>query len=174
MNGAHDMGGMHGFGPIASEAGEPPFHAEWERRMLGLVLAMGATGLSPAPVEQPRQPPVAPPGMQKPSPPPVAAAQLKPSGHWLLAPGMHGSAQLLPSLLETQKPEPHSVAPLHVSPMSQTPAGPRQVVPEGRRVQRLVQQEPGRPLSAPVSHCSLPSITPLPQVVLTLKFQVLS
>jgi len=44
MNGAHDMGGMHGFGPIAAEADEPPFHAEWERRMLGLVLAMGATG----------------------------------------------------------------------------------------------------------------------------------
>ena len=31
MNGAHDMGGMHGFGPVEPEADEPVFHAEWER-----------------------------------------------------------------------------------------------------------------------------------------------
>ena len=40
MNGAHDMGGMHGFGPVQPEgAGEPLFHAPWERRALGLTLA---------------------------------------------------------------------------------------------------------------------------------------
>ena len=44
MNGAHDMGGMHGFGPVEPEPGEPPFHAEWERRVFALTLAMGATG----------------------------------------------------------------------------------------------------------------------------------
>lgn len=44
MNGAQDLGGMHGFGPIAPEAGEPLFHAPWERRAFGLTLAMGATG----------------------------------------------------------------------------------------------------------------------------------
>jgi nitrile hydratase subunit beta len=44
MNGVHDMGGMQGFGPILPEVDEPPFHAEWERRMLALTLAMGATG----------------------------------------------------------------------------------------------------------------------------------
>lgn len=44
MNGVHDMGGMQGFGPIAPEADEPLFHAAWERRALGLVLAAGATG----------------------------------------------------------------------------------------------------------------------------------
>ena len=44
MNGAHDMGGMHGFGPVVPEPDEPPFHAEWERRVFALTLAMGATG----------------------------------------------------------------------------------------------------------------------------------
>ena len=37
MNGVHDMGGMHGFGPVLPEADEPVFHAPWEGRVLGLV-----------------------------------------------------------------------------------------------------------------------------------------
>ena len=32
MNGGHDLGGMHGLGPIAPERDEPVFHADWERR----------------------------------------------------------------------------------------------------------------------------------------------
>jgi len=44
VNGAHDMGGNQGFGPIEREADEPAFHAEWERRAFALTLAMGATG----------------------------------------------------------------------------------------------------------------------------------
>jgi nitrile hydratase len=36
MNGVHDMGGMHGHGPIHPEEGEPVFHAPWEGRMLGM------------------------------------------------------------------------------------------------------------------------------------------
>jgi nitrile hydratase len=36
MNGIHDLGGMHGFGPIEREANEPVFHAPWEGRMLGI------------------------------------------------------------------------------------------------------------------------------------------
>ncbi|AXS41895.1 nitrile hydratase subunit beta [Breoghania sp. L-A4] len=44
MNGAQDMGGQMGFGPVAPEADEPLFHAAWERRVLALTLAMGATG----------------------------------------------------------------------------------------------------------------------------------
>jgi nitrile hydratase len=42
MNGAHDLGGMHGFGPVVAEADEPVFHAPWEQRAFGLTLAMGA------------------------------------------------------------------------------------------------------------------------------------
>ena len=44
MNGAQDLGGMMGFGPVVPEANEPPFHGEWEKRTLALTLAMGATG----------------------------------------------------------------------------------------------------------------------------------
>ena len=30
MNGIHDMGGMHGFGPVSVEEHEPVFHRAWE------------------------------------------------------------------------------------------------------------------------------------------------
>ncbi len=45
MNGAHDMGGMDGFGPVDIEKDEPIFHAEWERRAMALTVAMGFQGL---------------------------------------------------------------------------------------------------------------------------------
>jgi len=44
MNGAHDLGGMHGFGPVMIEPDEPVFHAEWERRTFALDHAMGVRG----------------------------------------------------------------------------------------------------------------------------------
>lgn len=44
MNGMHDLGGMHGFGPVAPEENEPVFHAEWERRAFAVTLAAGALG----------------------------------------------------------------------------------------------------------------------------------
>ncbi len=44
MNGAHDLGGLHGLGPIDPEQDEPVFHADWERRVFALTLAMGARG----------------------------------------------------------------------------------------------------------------------------------
>ena len=33
MNGVHDLGGMHGMGPIPIEKNEPAFHEPWERRI---------------------------------------------------------------------------------------------------------------------------------------------
>ncbi len=45
MNGAHDMGGMHGFGPVVREQNEPLFHAEWERTVFGMSRAMRARGI---------------------------------------------------------------------------------------------------------------------------------
>jgi len=42
MNGVHDLGGMHGFGPVIREHNEPVFHSEWENRVFGMTLtAMG-------------------------------------------------------------------------------------------------------------------------------------
>jgi nitrile hydratase subunit beta len=42
MNGVHDMGGMHGLGPIEEERNEPVFHHPWEARVFALRRAMGA------------------------------------------------------------------------------------------------------------------------------------
>ncbi len=42
MNGVHDMGGMHGMGPIRYEHNEPVFHASWEGRMYAMDRAMRA------------------------------------------------------------------------------------------------------------------------------------
>lgn len=46
MNGGHDLGGMHGLGPIhpEPETEEPVFHAEWERRAFALTVAAGFLG----------------------------------------------------------------------------------------------------------------------------------
>jgi|HubBroStandDraft_6_1064221.scaffolds.fasta_scaffold197481_3 nitrile hydratase beta subunit len=42
MNGIHDMGGMHGMGPVQVEKNEPVFHERWEARTYGLTRAIGA------------------------------------------------------------------------------------------------------------------------------------
>ena len=44
MNGIHDLGGMHGFGPVNPEPNEPVFHHEWERRAFALTMAAGFLG----------------------------------------------------------------------------------------------------------------------------------
>jgi nitrile hydratase subunit beta len=44
MNGAQDLGGMHGFGAVEPEPNEPAFHAEWEKRAFALTLAMATPG----------------------------------------------------------------------------------------------------------------------------------
>jgi nitrile hydratase subunit beta len=42
MNGVHDMGGMHGMGPVQEQKNEPVFHEQWEGRLFALRRAMGA------------------------------------------------------------------------------------------------------------------------------------
>jgi len=44
MNGVHDMGGMHGMGPIEYEKNEPVFHQAWEGRVFAMRRAIGAWG----------------------------------------------------------------------------------------------------------------------------------
>lgn len=44
MNGVHDMGGMHGFGPVEPERDEPVFHYDWEKKVFALRFASGAMG----------------------------------------------------------------------------------------------------------------------------------
>jgi nitrile hydratase subunit beta len=40
VDGAHDLGGKQGFGPVVAEAHEPPFHEPWEGRVHGISLAV--------------------------------------------------------------------------------------------------------------------------------------
>lgn len=44
MNGVHDMGGMHGMGPVVPEPDEPVFHHDWEARVHALNLASPTRG----------------------------------------------------------------------------------------------------------------------------------
>ncbi|MHB1447180.1 MAG: SH3-like domain-containing protein [Acidimicrobiales bacterium] len=41
MDGVHDLGGMHGFGPVPIEADEPVFHEVWEGRVWYMTGALG-------------------------------------------------------------------------------------------------------------------------------------
>jgi nitrile hydratase beta subunit len=41
VNGVHDLGGMHGMGPIQQEENEPVFHLPWEGRAYAVTRAMG-------------------------------------------------------------------------------------------------------------------------------------
>jgi nitrile hydratase len=42
MNGVHDMGGMHGMGPIDHEQNEPVFHEPWEGRVYAITRLLRA------------------------------------------------------------------------------------------------------------------------------------
>jgi nitrile hydratase beta subunit len=44
MDGAQDMGGVRGFGPVVLETDDPVFHAEWEGRIFAMTLAMSKPG----------------------------------------------------------------------------------------------------------------------------------
>jgi hypothetical protein len=44
MNGVHDLGGRHGYGPIDIDPNQPIFHAEWERRIFGMFILAFAGG----------------------------------------------------------------------------------------------------------------------------------
>ena len=44
MNGPQDVGGRHGFGAVVPEDESIRFHADWEKRVLGVTLASAALG----------------------------------------------------------------------------------------------------------------------------------
>jgi len=45
MDGVHDVGGMHGFGPVEREPNEPVFHASWEAAVVAIQRAVGRAGI---------------------------------------------------------------------------------------------------------------------------------
>lgn len=44
MNGIHDMGGMHGFGPVVHNEVEVTFESDWERRTFGVLMVVACNG----------------------------------------------------------------------------------------------------------------------------------
>src|SRR5205085_10370485 len=44
VNGVHDMGGMHGLGPVEPEPQEPVFHHRWEGRVHAMTIASPTRG----------------------------------------------------------------------------------------------------------------------------------
>jgi nitrile hydratase subunit beta len=49
MDGVHDMGGMHGFGPVVVEGGDEIFHEDWEARAFAIYILVGQRGLGAGP-----------------------------------------------------------------------------------------------------------------------------
>lgn len=45
MNGIHDMGGLHGFGPVVVEPDEPVFHSRWESRVYAMTQVIDGSGI---------------------------------------------------------------------------------------------------------------------------------
>jgi nitrile hydratase subunit beta len=52
MNGIHDIGGKHGYGPVIPVANEPPFNAPWEGRMHGIAVTCQVTGVNSTPEQR--------------------------------------------------------------------------------------------------------------------------
>lgn len=44
MDGAHDLGGKQGFGPVAVDEKEEPFHSDWEGRMWAIARSIRSVG----------------------------------------------------------------------------------------------------------------------------------
>lgn len=49
MDGVHDMGGMHGFGPVVRPGGELAYHERWEPRVFAISALAGVEGLGAGP-----------------------------------------------------------------------------------------------------------------------------
>jgi nitrile hydratase len=53
MDGVHDMGGMHGFGPVVEPGGEQAYHERWEPRVFAIQMLVGLEGLGAGPGGRP-------------------------------------------------------------------------------------------------------------------------
>ena len=53
MDGVHDMGGMHGFGPVVEPGGELAYHERWEPRVFAIQMLVGLEGLGAGPGGRP-------------------------------------------------------------------------------------------------------------------------
>jgi nitrile hydratase len=49
VDGVHDMGGMHGFGAVATPGGDLPYHERWEPRVFAIHILLGVERLGAGP-----------------------------------------------------------------------------------------------------------------------------
>jgi nitrile hydratase len=53
VDGIHDMGGMHGFGPVVEPGSDVPYHEAWEPRVFAIQMLVGLEGLGAGPGGRP-------------------------------------------------------------------------------------------------------------------------
>jgi hypothetical protein len=53
VDGVHDMGGMHGFGPVVEPGSELPYRERWEPRVFAIQMLVGLEGLGAGPGGRP-------------------------------------------------------------------------------------------------------------------------
>ena len=53
MDGVHDMGGMHGFGPVVEPGAELAYRERWEPRVFAIQMLVGIEGLGAGPGGRP-------------------------------------------------------------------------------------------------------------------------
>jgi len=156
VNGIHDLGGMHGFGPVVREANEPVFHARWEGRVLGLMRATIRQGFYN--LDQFRQ------GIETMDP----AHYLRASYYekWLtsvernlLASGVL-TREELDARTEHYRAHPDAPLPRHDDPELTVRLSARAYAGEPERVELTPQFAPGETVCArnlhPAGHCRLP------------------
>src|SRR5271169_3335599 len=49
MDGVHDIGGMHGFGPVVEPGGDLAYHEQWEPRVFAMHIVTGIDSLGAGP-----------------------------------------------------------------------------------------------------------------------------
>lgn len=152
MNGVHDMGGMHGMGPVQPERDEPVFHHRWEARAFAIVRAMGAFGRWNIDASRHQRELI------------PAAEQLRMSYYerWLA-----GLAELLtrhgfvsPEELASGKPQPGTARLTPALPVDKVPGLIARGSPASRAATRPPRFQPGQHVRArninPVGHTRLP------------------
>jgi nitrile hydratase subunit beta len=152
VNGVHDMGGMHGMGPVQPERDEPVFHHRWEARAFAIVRAMGAFGRWNIDASRHQRELI------------PAAEQLRLSYYerWLA-----GLAELLtrhgfvsPEELASGKPQPGAARLTPAMPVDEVPGFIARGSPASRAATRPPRFQPGQHVRArninPVGHTRLP------------------
>jgi nitrile hydratase beta subunit len=152
MNGIHDLGGMHGMGPIQPEKNEPVFHARWEARVFAIVRAMGAWRKWNIDASRHKRELI----------PPAEYLRMSYYEKWLagLIELMIGSGLVTRAEVESGRPAPASPKAIPALPAAEVAALTAKGSPYNRAIERQPRFQPGQTVRArninPVGHTRLP------------------